>query len=404
MKITKNTIFQYISIFILIFSTDTFVTFANKNENIRTTFFILTLFLLLYILMFKYIRLSRTKIQIWLLMILSILCCMVINMDIGHGNIYIIFLLAFGMILSSVITYDDFKKVFINIMVIICTFSLILYVFTGIIIRYYSYFPIITNIRGTQVICFGVSNVCRFIDEIPRNYGPFWEPGVYAIYLCIALIFSLRAGKPITKREIILMLGVLTTFSTAGIIILFIIFFDYAYIQHIFYRDRTRKNVAQKNNHFKIIFVVITIALAVFAFTNYNIRLVVFSKFLKQDYRYTSTLARLTSISGNLYIWLEHPLFGSGPSKLESLYLSYLRERGYAANSNTNGFLIHFSMYGIINGILYTYCLYHFINLVRQKKTSKLIIFIIFLMMMSTEPLMLSAFFNTIPFYGINKR
>ena len=114
MKITKNTIFQYISIFILIFSTDTFVTFANKNENIRTTFFILTLFLLLYILMFKYIRLSRTKIQIWLLMILSILCCMVINMDIGHGNIYIIFLLAFGMILSSVITYDDFKKVFIN--------------------------------------------------------------------------------------------------------------------------------------------------------------------------------------------------------------------------------------------------------------------------------------------------
>ena len=54
-----------------------------------------------------------------------------------------------------------------------------------------------------------------------RNCGPFWEPGAYAGFLIIAMIFHYLENRTITdKKSIILLLALLSTVSTTGIIAL----------------------------------------------------------------------------------------------------------------------------------------------------------------------------------------
>jgi hypothetical protein len=52
-----------------------------------------------------------------------------------------------------------------------------------------------------------------------RNSGPFWEPGGYACFLILALIFSIiKDGTFNLRKNLIFLISILTTFSTAGYI------------------------------------------------------------------------------------------------------------------------------------------------------------------------------------------
>jgi len=54
-----------------------------------------------------------------------------------------------------------------------------------------------------------------------RNCGPFWEPGAYTGFLIIAMIFHYLENKTITdKKSIVLVLALLSTMSTTGLIAL----------------------------------------------------------------------------------------------------------------------------------------------------------------------------------------
>ena len=65
------------------------------------------------------------------------------------------------------------------------------------------------------------------LDEF-RNPGPFWEPGLFAVFLNLALLFHLvRVKKFWNPRSIILVVALLSTFSTAGYIAFFVLLFSY---------------------------------------------------------------------------------------------------------------------------------------------------------------------------------
>jgi len=65
----------------------------------------------------------------------------------------------------------------------------------------------------------------RTVFNLIRNNGGFWEPGAYATTLIITLIFNVLRGKNLKSRtNIILILAVITTFSTSGWIGLFLIY------------------------------------------------------------------------------------------------------------------------------------------------------------------------------------
>jgi hypothetical protein len=61
-----------------------------------------------------------------------------------------------------------------------------------------------------------------------RNSGPFWEPGAFAIFIIIALIFNLINDKTLwSKKNIILSITLLTTLSTTGFIAFFVLIMAY---------------------------------------------------------------------------------------------------------------------------------------------------------------------------------
>ena len=53
---------------------------------------------------------------------------------------------------------------------------------------------------------------------LPRNHGPFWEPGRFTIYLALALAINLfyNNDKLTSKKSLILLAADITTFSTTG--------------------------------------------------------------------------------------------------------------------------------------------------------------------------------------------
>lgn len=66
-----------------------------------------------------------------------------------------------------------------------------------------------------------------------RNTGPFWEPGAFAGYLIIAFMFNFIAEKKKTDRKnIVLLIAIITTLSTTAFLAIFI-FFSFIYYKHV---------------------------------------------------------------------------------------------------------------------------------------------------------------------------
>jgi hypothetical protein len=57
-----------------------------------------------------------------------------------------------------------------------------------------------------------------------RNPGPFWEPGAFAVFLNIAMIFNtLHTGKLIEKKNIFFAITLISTLSTTGFMAMFVL-------------------------------------------------------------------------------------------------------------------------------------------------------------------------------------
>ncbi len=69
-----------------------------------------------------------------------------------------------------------------------------------------------------------------------RNSGMFWEPGAFACYICLAFLFYLGNMRTLLKlhkwKVIIILVALITTYSTTGYIVLFIIGIATIYIEY----------------------------------------------------------------------------------------------------------------------------------------------------------------------------
>lgn len=69
-----------------------------------------------------------------------------------------------------------------------------------------------------------------------RNSGMFWEPGAFACYICLAFLFYIGNIRTLLKHHkwkvIIILIALITTYSTTGYIVLFIIGIATIYIEY----------------------------------------------------------------------------------------------------------------------------------------------------------------------------
>ena len=399
-KIEHNNYIYYILTCILIFSTDTFIVATNQNRNIFYCSLLVLIVSLIYML-YGNLKFSIRNITMLVTLITTISLNMLSHQDISNGNIYKMLLLCYGMIGCTFMEFSKFCIAYSKIMLVVCLFSLLTYTLS-FFITFSEYFPVITNVMGTQVAFVGLSNIpINITDSIIRNYGPFWEPGVYAIYLCIALIFTLKEIQAqIPMSAYILAIGILTTLSPTGVILLVLVL-----VSHLLLGKITLKKCLNINQiNILLIFICCTIVFL----SNETVYDMIFAKLSTENWKYASTLSRLHSAYANIIIFLDNPLLGCGINKYVEILLSYYESHAdlsfIRGNVGTNGLLIQFAMYGGIIGAVYLYGLFAFCGAITQTLSVRYILFIVFILMLCAEPLQLSLMFNTVIFWKHTKR
>lgn len=141
--------------------------------------------------------------------------------DIGRTNGYFLVLMNLALAYSITVCVDPqkFRYLFVRFMTVISGVSLVCtYLLKPLLSRMPLLFPVVYNSVGYGFIdahlCYVMKNAGYY-----RNYGLFREPGVFAIFLCLALLFVLCSEKNLKHRGwtiLLLTAGIISTFSTTG--------------------------------------------------------------------------------------------------------------------------------------------------------------------------------------------
>jgi hypothetical protein len=150
---------------------------------------------------------------------------------------------------SVVRLVSDFPKVYVRIMVGLAVLSFLFYVPYQLLSFFnFNFENLITetaSILGTLSPSRRPLFLHTFMrDYSPRNAGMFWEPGAFAGYLILALVFLAFVKNKISRNQytsylFVLVAALISTLSTTGYIaLLFIPFLHYKF-EHIAYSHRT---------------------------------------------------------------------------------------------------------------------------------------------------------------------
>ena len=196
-----------------------------SHESISDRYEILFLFILITYAFFKKLIIPTKHVKTLISVVFLVQSQ---NLDIipfyTYSGVIVKFLIAFLM----VALLKNFIATYINVMyqlVIISLFIFIVWEFfllLGLDIKsLFLFTDYFTPVPGDiNILIYNFSG--KGIEH--RNSGPFWEPGAFAGYIAIAIIFALlkykESMKIFSKLNIALSLGLISTFSTMGFILL----------------------------------------------------------------------------------------------------------------------------------------------------------------------------------------
>ena len=348
---------------------------------------------LIVVLLYKFWYIGRgfnnTNIVL-IVILLLVLTTMVVNANftLGYGVQFVSLLT--GYVISRKVNHQYFFSAYVRIIYFISIVSIILFSLFSIFPNILSFFHVTTNRADVSYV--NLFFYSHFLN-VYRNTAVFREPGMYMIYLSIAILFELfYFNKPQKKHLLIFVIAMLTTLSTGGFVILSGIYV---------------LNLIQKkgfNNFYKsIIFGVFIILIVVMNFSYFESTIL---KFDSSSNNYGSTLSRLASVIIPLNIFTESPLFGVGLSKFETLYNFYsyqifgvLMKSG---SQSTNTLFNALATYGVFYFFLIITGIFKFIKVFTKARFLRIAIFILFFAMLSNEDMRYSLLYSTIVFYGYN--
>lgn len=230
---------------------------------------------------------------------------------------------------------NNIIELFLKIMVVISIASLIGYTLlnTSSVLNN---LPTITNVNNVE---YGIGFLFNYIKIYPeRNCGVFWEPGIFASYLALAIVLeSMTDTKKLNKFRIVLyIMSMITTTSSAGYVLLILS------IGLILLRD-------SQLNGYKKLFAVCIILLICFLTLNID-KIILNTSLSNNKYLIKLTSERMkqssrtTSIFHNLSIFYKFPLFGGGIDYVTSNMSSW-------ADISTSTYIL--SIFGFL-GLFYT--------------------------------------------------
>lgn len=302
------------------------------------------------------------------------------------GFIYNIAIFLIALVYVSNVPIEKFKEYFTNIVCFFAIGSSIVYVLNIIFPQLFSGFPTLYNAANLPYKIVYISII--FESLTLRNFGIFREPGMYMIYLNIALFLEWFSDKPSKFKIISYVFALLTTVSTAGLLIGSMIFISGSLIQR---------------NKFVFIMLLPLIGLGYYFLTQEDS--IYYTLLLgKLEEGNGTTIARVSSITVPLQIFFEHPL-GTGPALFNELFPLYTQRMfGLAldADLSTNTFTKNLAVYGPFLFMLYLVYLLRFIKSCYSKRLTRFIFFLILLLGMSNEDIRSSILYFLMLAYGAN--
>jgi Polysaccharide biosynthesis protein. len=245
----------------------------------------------------------------------------------------------------KVVSFDRFVKVYCTFLACCCFMSLFLSIatiFSGVgfstsIFRIEGYYY--DNFLGINLF-YGENEFLNYNNF--RIMSLFWEPGVFASYLLIALVFQLVfRDKPNYWLCLLYSICILLTASTAGI-------FLFVLIIALLFSKILSKKKALIGQLIILTLVVVSIACSTWIFGWLaKIFPLVFSKLVDKN---GSFQTRLLSPYYYFLVFLKSPWFGFGGVTANELYFS-LAPSSVNARTSTSGLLL--ASFGVI-GFLYT--------------------------------------------------
>ncbi|MEG2599729.1 MAG: hypothetical protein RSA66_09685 [Muribaculaceae bacterium] len=220
------------------------------------------------------------------------------------------------------------------------------------------------------------------ITSMLKNCGPFWEPGMFAVMLNLALFLNIFVLKNTGRNNIILIVAIITTFSTAGYIILSFIF-----IAHSFYSKSKWSFI-------------ITLAISVgFIYFTWNLDFM-WNKFYN-DFESASTndLTRFGAFYKHIKILKENLFLGGNLSGV-----TIDNETGILANGISNIFIA----WGIIGGTLYY--IFMFLSCKKQLSNNQMddslyiVYFILLILLAFSQTVTTSLLYYVILMLGLTKQ
>lgn len=292
----------------------------------------------------------------------------------------------------------DFSKIYIRQMVI---FSIISFIFYSLQFNSGIRIFIVDNIASFFESQGGLNN--SFYERSPsiilytfdpiaieqgRNSGPFWEPGAFATFLLIALLFSVLQSKHKSiETNWILVLALISTFSTTGFICLFIL---YGGIK-----------LLQRGLLSKLSIPVIVVA-GIYFFNNTDfLRKKIVHNIAVAD---QTTSSRFGSALADLELFSDSPWvgWGRGPKRYGSLTVTHLEKE----NHRNNGLFILLASYGLLGAVIYFVNVYRGLTAVEITRKSKWVFlcFLILLALSFSQDILFKPLLLCIVFFSVVKK
>jgi len=245
---------------------------------------------------------------------------------------------------------DRFTKTFINVVYGLTLIGLVIFVLknlfpsvNSVVIMLGRTLPF-DEVSRQNFIIYSSRGGERFMGII-SNSAFAYEPGAYSVILTIALVFIQAIhGSVMNKKGVILLTALLTTFSTAGYVGLFVILFGYA-LDKVAGRGVFR-------GIFLLIMLIITMPFVLqTSFMGEKIESQI--ELAKDPYQ---TLGRFASARADIQLWLTNPIFGvgKGEENFDGSVFSY----GFGSTHRVNGLANFLAKFGVVVFAIYLYFMY----------------------------------------------
>lgn len=287
----------------------------------------------------------------------------------------------------------DVEKASRIVMMSICICSLVAFLLTSLRINLVTKLPVFTSSNNVRCYFWGLSfSYVPGEYYIARNLGLFWEPGAFQVYIIIALIYELFIGGRALPK-VIYSITILTTLSSTGIICLLMIWILYGF------------SIINKRGRGLLLLAVIACVLSLLYLKmdylpnsiKFNLIDKIQSIFNGNSRNYVTVSTRMNSVVYGIELLLQRPLFGIGRG------LSDLRQ--IAGNNIVSCTPINWMLqYGIVFGATALIGVYKFLQRIRCSVMTRIGLFVIILLSISTEAINISPTFFFIVFVGFSMK